>query len=140
MKTVYLAGPMTGHSYDDVITSRDSIWRLFDDSDIALLDPMRGITESQYALNGINTRKIVARDLYDVRTCDAVLADFRMATKTSIGSCIELGYAHALGKPIVTLMGEDNPHWHAFINEISMHVTEDEAEAAYELTLILNPE
>jgi threonine dehydrogenase-like Zn-dependent dehydrogenase len=46
-----------------------------------------------------------------------VYANFLGATKASIGSCFEVAWAHILGKHVIVVMEENNPHQHAFILE-----------------------
>ena len=51
--------------------------------------------------------------------CDMVLMNLLGATKVSIGSMIELGWADAFRKPVVLVIEEGNCHMHAIVQEIA---------------------
>jgi nucleoside 2-deoxyribosyltransferase len=120
---VYLAGPITGLSYGEATDWRE----LFCIEGIEPLSPMRAKSYlSQYETipDSVNTplsspRGIVARDHWDVRRCDLVFANLLGATRISIGTMIELGWASAYGKPIVLVMESNNIHQHAMVNELT---------------------
>lgn len=136
---VYLAGPISGQSYEGCTD-----WRTYATTSLAArgiesIDPMRGkgylaaqrevIKDcySQFALSSAHA--ITTRDRWDCTRCDIVLANFTDATKVSIGTCIEIGWADSCRKPIVVVMTEDNPHWHGMIRDCAFIVvpTLDEA-------------
>ena len=73
-----------------------------------------------------------------MRTSDLVLADFRDTKRVSIGSMVELGWADALGIPVVTIMSKGDFHDHAFVHQISTHVVDDVEDAAYLSMLLLD--
>lgn len=131
--SVYLAGPITGLTYDDA-----EDWRDFAKEDLAHVDidafsPLRvkgylrafgeldaaGNPNSNYI--GVhplsNPEGIMARDRNDVGSRDMVLANFLGAERISVGTCIEVGWADAWRKPIVAVMEEDNVHRHAMLNQ-----------------------
>jgi len=147
-KIVYLCGPITGLTYEQATDERERMVTLFKDRGVEALSPMRGkifLLEARGELlkakgydNVMTSGKgIVGRDRNDVLSSDVIFADFRGATKASIGSCVEFGWADAWRKPIVTLMEKTgNAHDHAFIHEMSTYVVDDVGEAV-DLTLLL---
>lgn len=147
MKRVYLCGPISGLTYDRAVESRRSLSERFSELGIEALSPMRGklsYVESRkeiMATRGYkdvmrNDKAIVNRDRNDVMTCDLMFADLMHATRVSIGSMVEFGWADAFRKPIVTLVEEGSLHDHAFVHQLSTYVTDD-IEEAVSLTLHL---
>jgi nucleoside 2-deoxyribosyltransferase len=67
----------------------------------------------------------MTRDHWDVSRCDAVLVVLSGATRVSIGTVMELGWAYAYRKPVVAVMEEEgNPHEHGMVREaLSYRVT-----------------
>jgi hypothetical protein len=128
---VYLDGPITGQSYDGA-----NDWRHFVASylepEILSLSPMRykdflrgssSIGDSyQDQKHPLSLDKgIITRDRLDVRGCDLVFFNFLGASKASIGSCVELGWADAFGKPIVVAMdpSSGNAQNHGFVRQLT---------------------
>ena len=104
MRRVYLAGPPYAEEYRRRAAAlvRRSGWEP--------VDPMRrdyrGRTQGREA-------ELVARDLADIRECDAVLAAF---TAPDEGTAMEAWYAHSLGKPVVAYTGGSPPHpWTVYV-------------------------
>jgi nucleoside 2-deoxyribosyltransferase len=143
-RLIYLAGPITGLTYDDARNGwRDEFMHMMP-SHIHCLSPMRGkafIPPGQVIEKGAeylsthiieNPRGILTRDTNDVRSSDVIVANFLGAQTTSIGTCAEFGMAHAWQKPLVLIMEpEGNVHHHGFITEIAsfwVHNLEDAAE------------
>ena len=137
---VYLAGPITGCSYD---VSRFG-WRVDAQS---LLNPIGGhgvdvfsplrsksflegveaVDGSPHAYknvaNGLASPKgITTRDRWDCQRADVVLVNFLGATAVSIGTCIELGWADAARVPLVVAMEPGNVHEHAIVNEVAGYI------------------
>jgi len=50
------------------------------------------------------------------------------------GTIFEMGYAHALLKPIVVMMEEDNIHYHLFVTETASFVVPTLEEAVHILS------
>lgn len=125
---VYLAGPIKGLSYDDATNWRESASHDLVKHGIEPLSPMRYkdyLSEEKelkdsYGNNPLSSDKgVVARDRWDVMRCDAVLMYLVGAEKVSIGTMIEVGWADAFRKPIVTVMTLHNVHFHAMVRECS---------------------
>lgn len=147
-KRVYLAGPITGLSYNE---STD--WREFAKTFLAKycldgISPMRGkdflrgekILGNDYAHPLANPHGIVSRDHNDVLTCDLILANFLGAKEVSIGTMVEYGWARAYNKPIVCVMEKTgNPHDHCFVRELSGFVVEKLEDGLDIARIVLNP-
>ena len=125
--TLYLAGPIAGCSYDGCVDWRDAVADGLA-PDIAGLSPMRGKSYLRqeacigdaYATTILSTQQaITARDRNDCRTAAAILFNFLGAERASLGSCIELGWGDAFGKPLILVMERDgNIHDHAMVRQV----------------------
>ena len=121
---VYLAGPMTGHSYQEVNDWREESRSILADHGIKGYSPMRGKNylskeeklqdsysdHTMSSITGINVR-----DFNDCRTADAVLVNFLGAKRVSIGTCMEIAWARAFQIPCVIVMEKDNLHEHGML-------------------------
>jgi nucleoside 2-deoxyribosyltransferase len=101
---VYLAGPPASDDYRSRASS------LVCDAGWEPVDPFRrdyrGRTEGKEA-------EIVEGDLEDIRSCEALLADFTQADE---GTAMEAWYAHSLGKRVVAYTGEAKAHpWTVYV-------------------------
>jgi nucleoside 2-deoxyribosyltransferase len=101
---VYLAGPPESDEY------RRRAAELLEEAGSTPVDPFRrdfrGRTEGHEA-------EIVQGDLEDIRSCDAVLADFTVADE---GTAMEAWYAHGVGKRVVAYTGGTKPHpWTVYV-------------------------
>lgn len=135
MKTVYLAGPITGLDYAGCTD-----WRIQATAELAAagikgLSPMRwkeylraeGILPAlrnakedyAYAKYGVmaTSRGIMTRDRFDCTRCDVVLVHLGGAAKVSVGTVMEIAWADLKRTPIVAVMEEGNVHEHGMINE-----------------------
>lgn len=151
---VYLAGPISGQSYDGSVD-----WRYEAHDTLAnemeCVSPMRG-KEFLDQLKGslpannegwekqgfkplekelIGQHAIIRRDFWDVARCDMLLANLLPAEETnmvSIGTMFELSLALWFRIPVVVVMNEDNIHNHYFVRESAWVVvaTMEEAYAA----------
>lgn len=138
---VYLAGPISGLTYDEATDWRENDTFCFDIecSGFTPLSPMRGKEQfrdaGRLASTFENDGAAVARDLYDIRRSDVVLVNLLHAKRVSIGTMCELGYAHALAKFIIVVMNptvlKDNRgleykadalHDHLFVHELASQV------------------
>jgi nucleoside 2-deoxyribosyltransferase len=101
---VYLAGPPASDDY------RRRAAELVRNSGAEPVDPFRrdyrGRTQGKEA-------EIVEGDLEDIRSCDAVLADFTVPDE---GTAMEVWYAHGIGKRVVAYVGDAAPHpWTVYV-------------------------
>jgi nucleoside 2-deoxyribosyltransferase len=62
---------------------------------------------------------LTIRDRWDAMRCDVLLVNLLGATKVSIGTVLEIGWANAMDIPIVVRDGAGNIHEHAMLNQIT---------------------
>lgn len=97
---VYLAGPINGCTDDECITWRESLKSQYP---FDFADPMkrdyRGKEEESF-------REIVELDKIDIRNCDAMIAMF---VKPSVGTSMEIYFAHSLDIPVILIDQSDKP-------------------------------
>jgi nucleoside 2-deoxyribosyltransferase len=155
MKIVYLAGPITGLSYEGATDWRDYAKKKLAEYGILGVSPMRGkeflknlasMPSGDQAKAGDHhglslPHGFVARDRLDVRRADAVLMNLLGAERVSIGTMVEVGWADALLKPVVLVMEnptmtvpdsefgpeewDENIHEHGFVRELTQYHNED---------------
>jgi nucleoside 2-deoxyribosyltransferase len=130
MKTVYLAGPITGLDYEGATDWRYAATRLLA-PEIKALSPMRGKEYlshvKEFTMDGdryspfsvmSSNRGIMTRDRWDATRCDVLLVNLLGAKRVSIGTVMEIAWADAVRTPIVCIMEpEGNPHEHGMILE-----------------------
>jgi nucleoside 2-deoxyribosyltransferase len=152
MKFCYLAGPITGLTY----AQAEYGWRTEFEAWITRhhycgkvkgLSPLRGkgylesqgVLAKQYLnLHELSSPQgIVRRDFNDVKTCDAVLANFLGTTKVSLGTSWEMGAAYALQKPVVVILEKGSVHDHPFIAQSASYTFSTFEEAMPALMLLL---
>lgn len=104
--TVYLCGPITG-------VTRDYDWRYeatqyLTNHGVRCLSPLRGKQADQISNHGLSYKgqlaspEIADRDRMDIDEADVILAHFPYdPPRQSIGSLMEMGMAHAKGKPVI---------------------------------------
>lgn len=129
MGKVYLCGPIAGLTADEAFSWREIAADMLEMRyGLRAISPMRGkqVLRSKGVLGSgghgevdplLTEHAIFKRDRNDVRTCDAMLANFINSPKVSIGSMVEFGWADAWNKPIVCVT--DSKHDHLFIREAS---------------------
>lgn len=148
MKTVYLAGPITGQSYDGATSWRTEAQRVLADLGIAGVSPMRnkefligeGFIEGEYEQDVLSTsRGIITRDRYDCSHADAVLFNLADADRVSIGTMIEIGWADAHRIPTVGIMEEGGLHTHPMVAEAISFWCRDLEEAVHAIASLLLP-
>lgn len=151
MRTVYLAGPITGNSYEEARNGwRSKIVDMFP-AHIHCLSPMRGTdslhsvknmqaTPGAYDYDPISSASgILDRDYNDVLMSDAVIVNLLDTDRVSIGTCVEFGWAHAYRKPVVMVCEESDIHWHTMLIEIATYVVPDLEQASHLTTHLLTP-
>lgn len=139
-KTVYLSGPIAGLNYDGATNWRDAVRAELHDFGIVGLCPMRGKEFLRDRKGGISTAPLIhaqatdsaitTRDRRDTQSADMVLVNILGATKISIGTMIELGWADAARVPVVLLMERSgSPYDHPIVRAIAGYRTHDMEEA-----------
>jgi len=116
-KSIYLAGPITGLTFDDA-----DEWRIQARTELAKhgidgLSPLRGksylrmlgelspecVKEGSAGILS-TPRAIMTRDFYDATTCDVLLVNLLGATHISTGTVMELAWAYQKRTPTVVIM------------------------------------
>jgi len=135
MKTVYLAGPISGVSYNGCTEWREGVRRAFAPG-ILGLSPMRAkdylaelgtipdAANSDYQVEHpmvkvlSSSRGIMSRDYYDCTHADMVLANLLGATSVSIGTVMEMAWCFGHRVPlVVAIEPENNLHEHPMVRE-----------------------
>jgi nucleoside 2-deoxyribosyltransferase len=126
MYKVYLAGPITGLSYEGCTSWRDWAFKELYNAGHDGLDPMRAkgylaredCIGSDYDTVLSCSRGIMTRDHWDCTRCDVLLVNLIGATNVSIGTVMEIAWAFECRIPIVLCIEkEGNVHDHAMIRE-----------------------
>lgn len=124
---IYLAGPISGLGYDEIVDAYNEKIERLGNMGYVTLCPMTG---KQYLRNEVELKAggynfpvstnhaIVERDRWMVTSADIVLADLSSSgTRVSIGTCMELAWAHDHGKHTIGIIPVGNIHNHAFVLE-----------------------
>jgi len=102
---VYLAGPILGQTETSARHWRRQCTLVLDENHIRAIDPLRCESSNGgvFGLKGLHGKHVHSKNVYDVRTCDLVLAYFPQQAygKVSWGTLIEVGMAYAAAKPII---------------------------------------
>jgi nucleoside 2-deoxyribosyltransferase len=145
--SVYLAGPISGESFDAAEEWRLRIKRALS-PDIDAFSPLRAKVylsqERQLADSYENyplssKRGIFTRDHFDSKRCDLLFVNMLGAKRVSIGTVMEIAWAHAYDKPIVLVMEQGNIHEHAMLNEACPFRVDTLDEALFVTRAILLP-
>lgn len=165
-KKVYLAGPITGASWNESEDWRDQV-KLDASLDpqrfwnIEFFSPLRGkeylrdhpeIKDSYPTLQFSTSKAIMLRDHHDVMTSDAVLVNLTGAKRVSIGTVMEIAWAYTHKIPVIAIMegsfdqktGFDvseggNIHEHSMLNEAIWYRFTTVDEAMHAINLLFNP-
>lgn len=143
---VYLAGPIAGLTFNQAQSWRDHFESLMP-AEIVCYSPLRGKEGAVAGVAGTapnghplaTDRAIMARDHHDCRTADLIVAHLAGAGRVSIGTCMELAWAHALHKPVVATLRDRDLHDHPMVREAITHRADNVSEAAALVRAILLP-
>ncbi len=132
-RQIYLAGPIGGLAFDKVEAGyAEKARRLEKYYDVMVPivahDCLRG--EDNLKTHGfvhpvVSDHAIIERDRWMVIGSELMLADLAHADRVSIGTMMELAWAHDHGLHTVTVMEPGNIHEHAFVFEASDVVFSD---------------
>ncbi|MGE0716335.1 MAG: nucleoside 2-deoxyribosyltransferase [Alphaproteobacteria bacterium] len=152
---IYLAGPMAGISWFQAVDDRLALANVLGRYGLDVLSPVSGLDVSNIrpaadpALTPplqhfLDPGVYIARDLTMLRRCDAVLADLRRSRPghaLSTGTTFELGFAHALSKPIFLLAPRPwrDEHRHPFVLKTASAAYRDPEDVAAVLAGFLIP-
>jgi nucleoside 2-deoxyribosyltransferase len=125
---IYLAGPISGKGYNEVVSTYQSKIKMFKEWGYDVFCPMTGKSylrnEIEFKSHGLDefpvstNHAIFERDKWMVSQCDIVFADLsNSGERISIGTIMEIAWASLLGKHTVLVLPESNIHKHAFVLE-----------------------
>lgn len=127
MKTVYLAGPISGCTFGGCTDWRNDVIAKLAEHNIKGLSPMRGkeylqtegIIDGAYSQFVLScSRGIITRDRFDTTRCDVLLVNFLGAQRVSIGTVMEIAWADLKRIPIICVIEPtSNVHDHPMIQE-----------------------
>jgi len=119
---IYLAGPITGLTWEQATQWRKDMINRFTDASISsggrnyiCLSPLRGKEylesesdiKDEYAQHKMSTQKVITRrDLNDVKRSDLIIVNLLKTGRISIGTILEIGAAAILNIPIILIMEE----------------------------------
>jgi nucleoside 2-deoxyribosyltransferase len=135
---LYLAGPISGKSYDEVSKYFTGIASYLGELGFVVSHPMTAKdalrTEIKFKAEGYGNPEscnhaIFERDRWMVSQADIIFCNLKGSKIVSIGSVMELAWASALGKHTIVVMEKENIHRHAFVLEAADIVFENEGEA-----------
>lgn len=158
---VYLAGPITGLSYEGCTDWREKAIKHLGEYGIQGLNPLRGKeylanekSISDNYNNGIrdnealgkfasimsSIRGIYARDKFDCHRSDMLIVNLLGAKKVSIGTVMEIAWAAAANIPVILIMEkEGNIHEHSMLGEACPFRTETLEDALHVCVTMLAP-
>jgi nucleoside 2-deoxyribosyltransferase len=148
-KKVYLAGPISGLTYDECTRWRDEARVALLPHGIECYSPMRnkaflrevGTIEQSYpgyALSG--DRAIMTRDHHDTTTADAVLVNLLGTARVTIGTVMEIAWAWDRKIPVVAVIEPaGNLHDHPMVREAIGFRTRSVADAVEVVRSVLTP-
>ncbi len=124
MLKIYIAGSISGKSYDEVSEYFSVTRSLLSSWGYKVFSPMTAkghlrtekIFRAKDYQHPISTnRAIVGRDKWMVGQSDVVYFNLSNADIASIGSVFEMAWANEMNKHSVAVIPEDNIHQHAFV-------------------------
>ena len=149
---VYLAGPVAGKTFNEAQGWREQFAAMLDRTvgpAITCYSPLRGkrdvaerskrIGLGSYEHPLATDRAIMARDHYDCRTADLIVAHLADADRVSLGTCMELAFAYEMNKLVVATLKPGGLHDHPMVRAAITHRARDLDEAALMVRLILCP-
>ena len=132
MSLVYLAGPITGLTYEGCTDWRDQVRDSVHPS-IQTLSPLRGkqylkerceqgggVVQMSYEDSPLSSaRGINTRDHWDATRCDVLFVNLLGSKKVSIGTVMEIAWAYTHQIPVILVIEDNglNIHEHAMINQ-----------------------
>ena len=148
-KLVYLAGPISGQSYEGCTNWRNYAIEELKKDEITGLSPMRAkefLKQHPRLVDGVSNHVltsdagITTRDMWDVRRSDIIFFNLLGAEKVSIGTMVEYGWASAFNKPIITIIEKDmkNVHEHPIIRRLTNYRVETIDEGLYVVRSLLS--
>jgi len=131
---IYLARPISGCNGEEVIGYYDKMNELLTSMGYFVFQPMTGKgfmrTEIEFKAKNYGNPEstnhaIIERDRWMVSQADIVFANLLGTERVSIGTCMELAWAHDKGKHTIVAMEKDNIHQHGFVLEAADIIYDD---------------
>lgn len=133
-KLVYLAGAISGVSYEGCNDWREYAKKELAKNGIIGLSPLRSreylshetsmpdavdqMQADHPLAHVLSSRKgITTRDRWDCNRCDVVIANLVDATKASIGTVMEIAWADTARIPVILIEEKGGIHDHAMVDE-----------------------
>ena len=127
-QTIYTVGPISGLSYEEVVSRYQKLTKELEELDFNVLCPMSGKkflrNEIEFKAHGYDdhpmstNHAIMTRDRWMLDQSDIILADLsNSGDRVSIGSMMELAWAYDTKKWVIGVIPKDNIHNHAFVLE-----------------------
>lgn len=150
-KKIYLAGPISGLTYDGAQDWREH-FRKSIDKRIDCYSPLRGKEflrnegelEGSYQYHPLSTdQAITGRDRNDCTRADLVVFNLLGAQRITIGTMIELGWADAFRVPAILVIEDSgNPHEHPMVRQTAQFRVNnlDDARKLAEAILLPSPD
>lgn len=144
---VYLAGPITGLTFDGASDWREQFAKRMNSDRVECLSPLRGkeflrgagVLHSGTYNGSLTTGKaITRRDFFDCTRSSVVFINLKDAKRVSIGTVMEIAWAFQKQIPTVVVMEPGNIHNHVMINESITYAVETIEEGEDILRLLLN--
>ena len=144
---IYLAGPITGLTFEGATDWRDNVSKLLNSDKVECLSPLRG---KDFLLNagvlhagtydGVLTtgKAIMRRDYFDCTRASAVLVNLLEAERISMGTVMELGWCYQAQIPTVVIMEKNNIHNHVMVNEACTYTVTSMEEAIETIKFLFN--
>jgi len=134
MNYIYLAGPITGITFDESIGWREQVSVKLNSPNVKCFSPLRGkdYLKSQGKLHSgtydgtmTGAKGIMGRDFFDCTRSTVVIFNLEKTEKVSIGTVMELAWCYQKQIPTIVIMEEKgNLHDHVMVREaITYRVT-----------------
>jgi nucleoside 2-deoxyribosyltransferase len=130
--TLFLSGPITGLSYNEVVAWRDMVRAELQSCGIICFSPMRGFKEwlggetkikESYQENPSGTdAAITDQDYFDVARCDVLMVNLLNTKEISKGTLFEIAWAYQLRKPLILVIEKQgNVHEHPMVRRAATY-------------------
>jgi len=149
--TVYLSGPIGGHTTEDATDWREEAMVSLNRAKITAFSPLRNeeyimvgdklpLEASGYGGVQIDAYGMTVRDKFDARTTDLMIANFTLSgDRPSFGTMIEIGWADAYGVPIIVVINTKNIHNHPMLLSMAGYIVNSIEDAVTLAKAILLP-
>jgi nucleoside 2-deoxyribosyltransferase len=147
---LFLSGPITGLSYEDVTVWREKIRAALEPLGIDCFSPLRGLEgllrnettiKESYQESTMGTDSAITdQDLFDILKCDVLLINLLGTSRVSIGTVFEAAWAYLLKKPVILVIERSaNIHEHPMMRRSATYRTDSLDEAIFLAKRLLLP-